>query len=825
MKQRTERQLLEPKSHGERVAAVPEPPLHTDKGGTRSSVTAGTNVTFLTSAQLRAVLGARGFASPKQEVPQRALVELCRFQGIVTVTQDDLGPVSRVVEPSPSSGPRDHFDCAPRGGWRLSLSRFVTSDSFGHASTALVVINMVVMCCPYAGQTEEYAASIEGLGTVITLIFMLEMVLKLVGVGCTRYWRNQWNKLDGTIVIISGIDLGATIAFAGDDSNISFLRILRMLRVLRMLRLMRSWKGLYRICRTLFKALPQTGNMLVLFFLITLIFALLGEQLYGGSFRPPLEASSVERLEFEEEHRLPRTNFDYIGPAMLTVFIIMSGSWYDIMIDQQSASPGCEWFFVVVFVVGTYLLLNIFVAILLEQFAQDEEEDASGLHWQDAGTKQPKDGTELINAELAEALQKKSADDEQLRVNFSAEEWKAFDITGLHVKHFVLAGGVYFQPADDKDKVLREGDADEHSELAAGHGRSLGLFRRDGCTRRLCTAVVAHPAFDWLIIGFIVASSICLAIDSPRLDLTTNASLVWWLSELNLIFTIVFACEMVLKVVSMGLLCSRGAYLRDPWNMLDFFIVNISLLCLLADGIPQLRALRALRTLRVLRPLRLLSRDPGMRLIIAALFKVMPSVLNVFGVLLAMMTVFAILGLQLFMGGFGSCTDASIQLASECVEPGASTGAESPHRMLKGSSGDTMNQVDGVMWLNPTMGSFDSFGSAMLLLYIMSTGDGWEDAMYMGMNVVGPGLAPVRNDFSPNSLFFIAWMFIGGFFAINLFVGTICDNFSQMKVRPPLLSSPTCRFFAAPSPLLSASILLPIAPLLHTRRRRTARLR
>ena len=381
------------------------------------------------------------------------------------------------------------------------------------------------------------------------------------------------------------------------------------------------------------------------------------------------------------------------------------------------------------------------------------------------------------------------------------------------------------EAADDKDKVLREGNADEHSELAAGHGRSLGLFRRDGCTRRLCTAVVAHPAFDWLIIGFIVASSICLAIDSPRLDLTTNASLVWWLSELNLIFTIVFACEMVLKVVSMGLLCSRGTYLRDPWNVLDFFIVNISLLCLLADGIPQLRALRALRTLRVLRPLRLLSRDPGMRLIIAALFKVMPSVLNVFGVLLAMMTVFAILGLQLFMGGFGSCTDASIQLASECVEPGASTGAESPHRMLKGSSGDTMNQVDGVMWLNPTMGSFDSFGSAMLLLYIMSTGDGWEDAMYMGMNVVGPGLAPVRNDFSPNSLFFIAWMFIGGFFAINLFVGTICDNFSQMKVRPPLLSSPTCRFFAAPSPLLSASILLPIAPLLHTRRRRTARLR
>jgi hypothetical protein len=69
----------------------------------------------------------------------------------------------------------------------------------------------------------------------------------------------------------------------------------------------------------------------------------------------------------------------------------------------------------------------------------------------------------------------------------------------------------------------------------------------------------------------------------------------------------------------------------------------------------------------------------------------------------------------------------------------------------------------------------------MLLLYIMSTGDGWEDVMYQGMDAVGPGIAPVRNDFSPSAMFFIAWMFFGSFFAVNLFVGTICDNFSKIK--------------------------------------------
>lgn len=217
-------------------------------------------------------------------------------------------------------------------------------------------------------------------------------------------------------------------------------------------------------------------------------------------------------------------------------------------------------------------------------------------------------------------------------------------------------------------------------------------------------------------------------------------------------------------------------------QVLDFFIVNVSLVCLFAEMFPTLRPLKSLRILRVLRPLRLLARDPGMRLIIELLFKVMPSVSNVFGVMLAIQTVFAILGLQLFSGSFGSCTDPSITLASECVEADAEAGAAAvARRMLKGGASHGSHAGQGTVWLNPAFGSFDSFGSAMLLLYIMSTGDGWEDVMYQGMDAVGPGIAPVRNDFSPSALFFIAWMFFGSFFAVNLFVGTICDNFSRIK--------------------------------------------
>jgi hypothetical protein len=191
----------------------------------------------------------------------------------------------------------------------------------------------------------------------------------------------------------------------------------------------------------------------------------------------------------------------------------------------------------------------------------------------------------------------------------------------------------------------------------------------------------------------------------------------------------------------------------------------------------------------------------------------MPSVTEVFGVLLAVMMVFAILSLQLFSDSFGSCSDDSYTTRESCLaaaEAGRrlelSAGARGPwlppdslglarldvgsRRALKGGHDSNIGETDFATsdstmapWLNPAFGSFDSFGSAMLLLYIMSTGDGWEDVMYQGMDAVGPGIAPVRNDFSPSAMFFIAWMFFGAFFALNLFVGTICDNFSRIKAE------------------------------------------
>ena len=55
--------------------------------------------------------------------------------------------------------------------------------------------------------------------------------------------------------------------------------------------------------------------------------------------------------------------------------------------------------------------------------------------------------------------------------------------------------------------------------------------------------------------------------------------------------------------------------------------------------------------------------------------------------------------------------------------------------------------------------------------------------MWACMDTTSKGHAPVRNDFSAFSLYWLAWMFLGSFIALNLFVGAIVDNFNAIKAE------------------------------------------
>ena len=695
-------------------------------------------------------------------------------------------------------GGRHCCDCEPEPGtWRHAVGEVATSDAVGNFSTGLVLFNMLLMVLPYEGMTEEYAMNLENASTVVTYIFIVEMFAKLLGIGCANYWADGWNQLDGTIVCMSILEIVLTILFAGGGANLSFLRIMRMLRVLRMLRLMRSWKGLYKIVSTFGKALPQMSNLLVLLTLIMTIFSLLGMQIFGAQYTPAVGFSDVPcpsgvcPNKMLSEH--PYYQFDYFGPAMLTVFILMTGEWMDAMMPAiQAIGKSSCLFFIICMLVGKYLIMNLLVAILLNAFADDSGDDDGKSSGRASGRASGR-STRRSNAS-------NESDESSIKP---------------------------YMPIIPTEEVKWPRDY------------SLFCFSPYSPTRKFTNWLIARPEFDQIVILAILASSVCLAVDNPRLDPTSMLNLR--LAQLDYFWTFFFSVEMLLKVISFSFCGGAKSYITNPWNILDLIIVSISYLVLLAEIFPVFAPLKTLRILRVLRPLRLISRHPGMKLIVSSVIKSLPSVANVMGVCMMLQLVFAILGMQMFSGMMASCTKTDITVRDLCYDPTKFSGpaylggeplpgyardrsgnlvvpvrdgfvagaADNPmaldvsaaaialpaeamteamtevagavRRQLKGAGDSGWKPGDPVLWQNSARGSFDNFGEAMRLLYIMSSGDSWEEPMWAMMAATEPGHAPVRNDISAAAIFAILWMLVGNFVALNLFVGTVVDNFTRIK--------------------------------------------
>ena len=112
-------------------------------------------------------------------------------------------------------------------------------------------------------------------------------------------------------------------------------------------------------------------------------------------------------------------------------------------------------------------------------------------------------------------------------------------------------------------------------------------------------------------------------------------------------FTILFTVEMVLKILSMGFVIHKNAYLRDVWNWLDFVVVITGIMEMLDISWFQVRALR---TLRVLRPLRSIKAIPKMRQLISTLVGSLNSLLNAVVFMFFIFMLFGILGIQQFSG-------------------------------------------------------------------------------------------------------------------------------------------------------------------------------
>uniref|UniRef100_A0A2K5DJ07 Sodium channel protein n=1 Tax=Aotus nancymaae TaxID=37293 RepID=A0A2K5DJ07_AOTNA len=285
--------------------------------------------------------------------------------------------------------------------------------------------------------------------------------------------------------------------------------------------------------------------------------------------------------------------------------------------------------------------------------------------------------------------------------------------------------------------------------------------------RKTCYRIVEHSWFETFIIFMILLSSGALAFEDIYLEERKTIKVL--LEYADKMFTYVFVLEMLLKWVAYGF----KKYFTNAWCWLDFLIVDVSLVSLVANtlGFAEMGPIKSLRTLRALRPLRALSRFEGMRVVVNALVGAIPSIMNVLLVCLIFWLIFSIMGVNLFAGKFGRCinqTEGDLPLNYTIVN--------------NKSQCESLNMTGELYWTKVKV-NFDNVGAGYLALLQVATFKGWMDIMYAAVDSRGYEEQPQWEYNLYMYIYFVVFIIFGSFFTLNLFIGVIIDNFNQQKKK------------------------------------------
>uniref|UniRef100_A0A6Q2YWI8 Voltage-dependent L-type calcium channel subunit alpha n=1 Tax=Esox lucius TaxID=8010 RepID=A0A6Q2YWI8_ESOLU len=618
----------------------------------------------------------------------------------------------------------------------------VKSNVFYWLVIFLVFLNTLTIASEHHKQPQWLTDTQDIANKVLLALFTGEMLLKMYSLGLQAYFVSLFNRFD-SFVVCGGIL--ETILVETKIMSPLGISVLRCVRLLRIFKITRYWNSLSNLVASLLNSVRSIASLLLLLFLFIIIFSLLGMQLFGGKFN------------FDETRR---STFDNFPQSLLTVFQILTGEdWNSVMYDGIMAYGGPSFpgmlvciYFIILFICGNYILLNVFLAIAVDNLA-----DAESL-------------TSAQKEEEEEKERKKLA-----RVHKSIK-WIFISISAC----LLFA----FPSTPPPSNVAPAGEEDEEEpEMPVGprprplsdiqlkekavpmpEARAFFIFSNTNKFRVLCHKIVNHNIFTNLILFFILLSSISLAAEDP---VKNNSPRNQILGYADYVFTGLFTIEIILKMTAYGAFIHKGSFCRNYFNILDLVVVSVSLI---SSGIQSsaINVVKILRVLRVLRPLRAINRAKGLKHVVQCVFVAIRTIGNIVIVTSLLQFMFACIGVQLFKGKFSYCSDSSKSTEPEC---------RGSYIMYKdGDVGKPQRSLRA--WENSDF-NFDDVLQGMMALFAVSTFEGWPALLYRAIDSHSEDLGPVYNYRVVVSIFFIIYIIIIAFFMMNIFVGFVIVTFQE----------------------------------------------
>ncbi|XP_073667919.1 calcium channel, voltage-dependent, P/Q type, alpha 1A subunit, b isoform X15 [Paramisgurnus dabryanus] len=292
--------------------------------------------------------------------------------------------------------------------------------------------------------------------------------------------------------------------------------------------------------------------------------------------------------------------------------------------------------------------------------------------------------------------------------------------------------------------------------------RSLFLFSEDNLVRKYAKKITEWPPFEWMILTTIIANCIVLALEQHLPD-GDKTPLSERLDDTEPYFIAIFCFESGIKILALGFAFHKGSYLRNGWNVMDFVVVLTGILSSVGSELD----LRTLRAVRVLRPLKLVSGIPSLQVVLKSIMKAMIPLLQIGVLLFVAILMFAIIGLEFYMGIFHKTCYDSITGEIFDEQP---CGEQLPARVCPNGT-----KCDGP-WEGPNYGitQFDNVLFAVLTVFQCITMEGWTDMLYYSNDALGSAW---------NWMYFVPLIIIGSFFMLNLVLGVLSGEFAKERER------------------------------------------
>uniref|UniRef100_A0A8C3NJI7 Voltage-dependent L-type calcium channel subunit alpha n=1 Tax=Geospiza parvula TaxID=87175 RepID=A0A8C3NJI7_GEOPR len=598
--------------------------------------------------------------------------------------------------------------------WRRRCRAAVKSVSFYWTVLLLVFLNTLTIASEHHGQPPWLTETQAYANKALLSLFAAEMVLKLYALGPSCYFASFFNRFDCFVVCGGVLETALVERGAMEPLGISVLRCVRLLRVFKVTR---HWASLSNLVGSLLNSMKSIASLLLLLFLFIIIFALLGMQLFGG------------RFSFDET-QTKRSTFDTFPQALLTVFQILTGEdWNAVMYDGIMAYGGPVFpgmlvcvYFVILFICGNYILLNVFLAIAVDNLADGDNINSGGTKSEPGTPRDPRDPRDPPSP-------------------------------GTPGIPFGGDGEGSPHPQGPPGSLLEEmGRGPQCPETP---GTPFGGWGG-------CHALINHHIFTNLILVFIILSSISLAAEDPvRAHSPRNHILGYF----DYAFTSIFTVEILLKMTVFGGFLHKGSFLRNWFNLLDVLVVGVSLISFGMHS-SAISVVKILRVLRVLRPLRAINRAKGLKHVVQCVFVAIRTIGNIMIVTTLLQFMFACIGVQLFKGKFYSCTDEAKHTPGECKGT-----------FLVYKDGDVSHpSVRERLWLNSDF-NLDNVLAGMMALFTVSTFEGWPALLYKAIDANAENQGPIYNYRVEISIFFIVYIIVIAFFMMNIFVGFVIITF------------------------------------------------